>query len=115
MKISELNDEDVLNFLMTSEFTEGDYSPSEFRYLLTKWRYFHRYFQGRNEQTKMSLEDTIKRLQEELEVVKKSEYDTQVKVADKDNLINSLKSRKLTLKERFSGKIILTEDENKQL
>lgn len=115
MKISELNDEDVLNFLMTSEFTEGDYSPSEFRYLLTKWRYFHRYFQGRNEQTKMSLEDTIKRLQEELEVVKKSEYDTQVKVADKDNLINSLKSRKLTWKERFSGKIILTEDENKQL
>jgi hypothetical protein len=63
----------------------------------------------------MSLEDTIKRLQEELEVVKKSEYDTQVKVADKDNLINSLKSRKLTWKERFSGKIILTEDENKQL
>ena len=115
MKISELNDEDVLNFLMTSEFTEGDYSPSEFRYLLTKWRYFHRYFQGRNEQTKMSLEDTIKRLQEELEVVKKSEYDTQVKVADKDNLINSLKSRKLTWKERLSGKIILTEDENKQL
>jgi hypothetical protein len=115
MKISELNDEDVLNFLMTSEFTEGDYSPSEFRYLLTKWRYFHRYFQGRNEQTKMSLEDTIKRLQEELEVAKKGEYDVQVKVADKDNLINSLKSRKLTWKERFSGKIILTEDENKQL
>lgn len=115
MKISELNDEDVLNFLMTSEFTEGDYSPSEFRYLLTKWRYFHRYFQGRNEQTKMSLEDTIKRLQEELEVVKKGEYNAQVKVADKDNLINSLKSRDLTWKERFSGKIILTEDESKNL
>jgi hypothetical protein len=115
MKISELNDEDVLNFLMTSEFTEGDYSPAEFRYLLTKWRYFHRYFQGRNEQTKMSLEDTIKRLQEELEVAKKGEYDVQVKVADKDNLINSLKSRDLTWKERFSGKIILTEDESKNL
>lgn len=115
MKISELNDEDVLNFLMTSEFTEGDYSPSEFRYLLTKWRYFHRYFQGRNEQTKMSLEDTIKRLQDELEVAKKGEYNAQVKVADKDNLINSLKSRDLTWKERFSGKIILTEDESKNL
>ena len=115
MKISELNDEDVLNFLMTSEFTEGDYSPAEFRYLLTKWRYFHRYFHGRNEQTKMSLEDTIKKLEEELEARKKGEYDAQVKVADKDNLINSLKSRKLTWKERFSGKIILTEDENKQL
>jgi hypothetical protein len=115
MKISELNDEDVLNFLMTSEFTEGDYSPAEFRYLLTKWRYFHRYFHGRSEQTKMSLEDSIKRLQDELEIKNKSEFDLQVKIADKDNLINSLKSRKLTWKERFSGKIILTEDENKQL
>jgi hypothetical protein len=115
MKISELNDEEILNFLMTSEFTEGNYSPAEFRYLLTKWRYFHRYFHGRNEQTKMSLEDSIKRLQDELEVKNKSEFDLQVKIADKDNLINSLKSRKLTWKERFSGKIILTEDENKQL
>jgi hypothetical protein len=115
MKISELNDEDVLNFLMTSEFTEGDYSPAEFRYLLTKWRYFHRYFHGRSEQTKMSLEDSIKRLQDELEIKNKSEFDLQVKIADKDNLINSLKSRKLTWKERFSGKIILTEDESKNL
>ena len=115
MKISELNDEDVLNFLMTSEFTEGDYSPAEFRYLLTKWRYFHRYFQGRNEQTKMSLEDSIKRLQDELEIKNKSEFDLQVKIVDKDNLINSLKSRKLTYKERWSGKIILTEDENRKV
>lgn len=114
MRISELNDEDILNFLMTSEFTEGDYSPSEFKYLLTKWRYFHRYFQGRNEQTKISLESTIKRLQEELEDVKKSEYNAQVKVADRDNLIDSLKSRKLTWKERWSGKIIL-EDENRKV
>ena len=114
MKISELNDEDILNFLMTSDF-EGDYSPTEFRYLLTKWRYFHRYFQGRNEQNKMSLEDTIKKLEEQLEATKKSEYDSQVKVADKDNLIHSLKNRKLTFKERFSGKIILTEDESKNL
>ena len=115
MKISELNDEDILNFLMTSEFNEGDYSPAEFRYLLTKWRYFHRYFQGRNEQTKMGLEDTIKRLEDELEGKKKSEFDLQVKIADKDNLINSLKSRKLTFKERWSGKIILTEDENRKV
>ena len=115
MKISELNDEDVLNFLMNSEFTEGDYSTTEFRYLLTKWRYFHRFFQGRNEQTKMSLEDTIKKLQEELEVTKKSEFDLQVKLVKKEDLINSLRNRELTWKERFSGKIILTEDENKQL
>jgi len=115
MKISELNDEDILNFLMTSEFNEGDYSPSEFRYLLTKWRYFHRFFQGKNEQNRMTLEDTIKRLEDELEGKKKSEFDLQVKVADKDNLINSLKSRKLTFKERWSGKIILTEDENRKV
>jgi len=115
MKISELNDEDVLNFLMTSEFTEGDYSPSEFRYLLTKWRYFHRFFQGRNEQNKMTLEDTIKRLEDELDGKKKSEFDLQVKLAKKDDLISSMKNRKLTWKERFNGKIILTEDENRKV
>lgn len=115
MKILELNDELILDFLMNSDFNDQDYSPTEFRYLLTKWRYFHRYFQGKSEQNKMGLEDRIKKLEEQLEIVKKSEYDSQVKVADKDNLINSLKSRELTWKERFSGKIILTEDENRKV
>ena len=114
MKINELNDEEILNFLMVSDF-EQPYSPEELKYLLVKWRYFHRLFQGRNEQTKMKLEDNIKQLQDELDVKKQNEFDLQVKLAKKDDLITTMKNRKLTLKERFSGKIILTEDENRKV
>jgi hypothetical protein len=113
MKISELSDEDVLNFLMTSEF-EGDYSPEELKYLLVKWRYFFRLFQGRNEQTKMSLEDTILKVEEQLEIKKKSEFDLQVELAKKEDLFSSIKNRNLTFKERWTGKII-TKDENREI
>jgi hypothetical protein len=87
MKISELNDEDILNFLMTSEF-EGDYSPEELKYLLVKWRYFFRLFQGRSEQSKMNLEDKILKIEEQLEIKKKSEFDLQVTLAKKEDLIS---------------------------
>ena len=36
--ISELNDEEILDFLMNSDF-DGDFKPEEFRYLLHKWKY----------------------------------------------------------------------------
>jgi hypothetical protein len=113
MKISELNDEDILNFLMTSEF-EGDYSPEELKYLLVKWRYFFRLFQGRSEQSKMNLEDNVLRIQEQLEIKEKSEFDLQVKLANKEDLFASIKNRDLTWKERFTGKII-TKDENREI
>jgi hypothetical protein len=113
IKISELNDEDVLNFLMTSEF-EGDYSPAELKYLLVKWRYFFRLFQGRSEQSKMNLEDTILKVEEQLEIRKKSEFDLQVELAKKEDLFASIKNRDLTFKERWTGKII-TKDENREI
>ena len=112
MKINELKDEEILNFLMVSDF-EQPFSPEELKYLLVKWRYFYRLFQGRNEQTRMKLEDDIKKLQDELDVKKQNEFDLQVKVAKKDDLIATMKSRKLSFKERWLGKIIFTEDENK--
>ena len=111
MKISELNDEDILNFLMTNEF-EGDYSPTELKYLLVKWRYFHRFFQGKNDQTKVQLEGIIFKLDEQIKVKDSFIFDTQKDAANKQNTIDQMKKRKLTFKERWSGKIIL-EDEIK--
>jgi hypothetical protein len=111
MKISQLNDEDVLNFLMTSDF-DGDYSPSELKYLLVKWRYFFRLFQGRSEQSKMNLEDSILKLEEQIEIRNKSVFDLQVDNAQKEDLISNMKNRNLSWKERFKGKIIIN-DENR--
>lgn len=114
MKISELNDEDVLNFLMTSEFTD-DYSPAELKYLLVKWRYFYRLSQGRNEQIKTKGEGDVQKLEYDKELLNNTIGQLSLRIIEKDDLINSLKTRDLTWKERWSGKIILTQDESKTL
>jgi hypothetical protein len=106
MKISELNDEDILNFLMTNEF-EGDYSPTELKYLLIKWRYFHRFFQGKSEQIKNYNEGIISDLKEQIKIKDSLIFEKEKDCANKQNTIDQMKQRKLTFKERWSGKIIL--------
>lgn len=105
MKISELSNEDILNFLMNSEF-EDDYSPSELKYLLMKWKYFYRVSQGRNEQLRNHYEGVVYALEEKIKIKESNETGLQIQILAKDKQIESLKNRKLTWKERFSGKII---------
>jgi hypothetical protein len=103
--ISELKDEEILEFLMTSDF-EGDYKPSEFRYLLIKWRYFYRILHSKHELRKGDHESDLRKLTELIEAEKNENAKLKSIVSDKNFEIESLKSRKLTLKERFTGKII---------
>jgi len=102
--ISELRDEEILEFLMTSEF-EGDYSPVELKYLLIKWRYFYRLANGKIERVSTDSEGTIRKLKADIDLLNTKINNISVENANKDNLINSLTSRKLTFKERWSGKI----------
>lgn len=102
--ISELRDEEILEFLMTSEF-EGDYSPEELKYLLIKWRYFYRLANGKIERVSTDSEGTIRKLKADIDILNTKINNISVESANKDNLINSLTSRKLTFKERWSGKI----------
>ena len=104
--ISELRDDEILDFLMTSEF-ENDYKPEEWRYLMHKWRYFYRLSFGKSESKKIEYEGEIKKLSDELDMKKNETNSLMVKCADKDNIIESIKSRKLTIWERISGKIII--------
>lgn len=110
--ISELNDEEILDFLMNSDF-DGDFKPEEFRYLLHKWKYFYRILNGRYELAKVNHEGEIRQLIADKETLVKSLFDSQVESAQKEDIIGSMKSRKLTWNERLKGKIIL--DENKNL
>ena len=109
--ISELKDDEILEFLMTSEF-EDDYSPSELKYLLIKWRYFYRLKQGNLERKTIDFEGQIQNLENKIKACEKEKMNLQVELADKQNVIDSMKNRNLTLKERWSGKIILKENEN---
>jgi len=110
--INELKDEEILNFLMTSDF-ENEYSPNEFKFLMSKWRYFYRLLFGKYERVKIESSGEIEDLKNKLDDIKKrfdiSNTNYQITIADKDNLINSMKFRRLTWKERLSGKIILNE------
>lgn len=110
--INELKDDEILDFLMTSEF-EGDFKPDELKYLLNKWRYFYRILHGVNERTKVENEGVIRDLNEKVKQLESEVTTLRINNAKSDDTINSLKNRKLTWKERFSGKIITKEDENK--
>ncbi len=112
MSIKELTDEEILDFLMTSEF-EDSYSPEELKYLLHKWRYFYRLFNGKFERYKTDKEFENEQLMGQVELNNNSLTNLQVEVANRDNTIELLKNRKLTWKERWKGKIITEEDENK--
>lgn len=108
--ISELNDSEIIDFLMTSDFEEN-YKPEEFRYLLSKFRYFYRILHGKNEIQISDFENKIKKLEEVI-----SNQENQINIlkyenSQKEDLIGSMKMRKLSFKERITGKII-TEDEN---
>ena len=110
--ISELNDEEILDLLMTSEF-ENNLSPVEFKFLLKKWRYFYRLQNGQKERIKDDLTYNIDTLKGEIETLKNQQYLMMVDSAKKDDKINQLQDRKLTWKERWTGKIITNEDEDK--
>lgn len=103
--ISELNDKEILDFLMTSDF-EGDYSPDELKYLLFKWRYFYRVLHGQSDRIKDSLEGTIRQKDSLIEENNKSIETLTQQNYHREQLIESLNRRKLTWKERISGKII---------
>jgi hypothetical protein len=104
--ISELRDEEILDFLMTSDF-EQEYKSEEFKYLLMKWRFFYRILNGRYELQKTNSGHDLSILNEEIKRLKTQISELQISVADKENQIHQLKNRKLTLKERMSGKISL--------
>ena len=96
--ISELTDGEILDFLMTSDFEN-------------KWRYFYRLSQGRLERTKIDAEGNIRLLESAITSLKVEKNILLSKITEGQNVIDSMKNRKLTLKERFSVKII-TKDDN---
>ena len=109
--ISELKDDEILEFLMTSDF-EGDYSPTELKYLLTKWRYFYRILNGRSDRDVQKLEGDVQNLESKVKSKDLQIENLKNEAINKDDIITTMKNRNLTFKERWSGKIILNKNEN---
>jgi hypothetical protein len=109
--ISELKDNEILEFLMTSDF-EGDYSPTELKYLLTKWRYFYRILNGRLDRDVQKLEGDLQTIENQIKTKDLQIGNLKNEIINKDDIITTMKNRNLTFKERWSGKIILNKNEN---
>ena len=109
--ISELKDDEILEFLMTSDF-EGDYSPTELKYLLTKWRYFYRILNGRLDRDVQKLEGDLQTIENQIKTKDLQIGNLKNEIINKDDTITTMKNRNLTFKERWSGKIILNKNEN---
>ena len=108
--LKELEDDEILNYLMTSEFTEG-LTPDEFKFLLYKFRYFFRIMNGKNESLKTEIEGKSRQLENVKLVHSRQVENILIQKAQIENEFNFLKSKKLSLKERFLGKIIINQDE----
>lgn len=112
--ISELKDEDILDFLMNSDL-EGNYSPEELKYLLLKWKYFYRTLHGRLTRVKDDSDGNIKSLTSEVENLKSQITQLQLLNVESESMISSLKNRKLTWKERLKGEIITNKNETSRV
>jgi hypothetical protein len=104
MNIKEFSDEEILDFLMTSEFHDN-YSPDELKNFLIKWRYFYRLHNGKFERFKCDSEFLISKLESKVDSLNRNILLLESKNIEKQEQIDYLKNRKLSWKERFFGKV----------
>jgi hypothetical protein len=101
--ITELEDKDILEFLMTSDLHEK-YRPEDYKYLIFKFRHFYKLLYGKYQLYKTEKELECKNLGEDVIKLNKEVNESLV---ENTNLKNTLDQKnlpvKLTLKERFSG------------
>lgn len=102
--IAELTDREILDFLMTSDFNEN-LSPDETRFLLLKFRNFYRMTSSRNELLTSDLE-TAKQNLSELLNLKQTVHQLSEQNKNLSEKLDTIMNKKLSIKERFFGKII---------
>lgn len=101
--ISELKDEEILEFLMTSDLNE-QYRPEDYKYLIFKFKQFYKILYGKYQLYKDNTELGLKNLNESNEILNNQLQKQLIENADLKNKIDQLSLPvKLTLKERIKG------------
>lgn len=100
---------DELNYLMTSDFDNmDDASPEQFKELLLKFRYEYRLLSGKNTSLLSEVNKLTLNIQNLSNVINEKEFKYKTTIANLENDIHFIKaklSKKLSFKERFSGKL----------
>lgn len=104
-----LSEKEVLDYLMTSDFNEG-LTPEEYRLLLFQFRNFFRIISGKNELLKTELSGKDREMDELRKDFEKRMNETLTEKAKVENKIMFNNNRKLTLKERWTGKLIIKDE-----
>ncbi len=107
--MNHLTENEILDYLMTSEFNEG-LTPDEFKFLLMQFRYFYRLMNGKNENMKLQIDTKNRDIMEIKKIHEQNLNSVLYEKANLENKLNMLKSRKLSWSERFSGKLNLNQD-----
>ena len=107
---SRINDNDILDYLMTSDFNDG-YTIDESRLLLLKFRQFYRTLQSTNESLNHIINTDKKYIDYEMEQISKEHMINQEKISLENGVIKEI-SLKHSLKENYLELIINSYREN---
>jgi hypothetical protein len=100
-----LDNEEMLDYLMTSDFNEP-LKREEFIFLLNKWKNYYRILHSRYMVKNDGNDQRIQKLERDKKLLENNIKNLKIKLADKQNQIDQFNNRKLTFKERLKGKII---------
>ena len=106
---SRINDNDILDYLMTSDFNDG-YTIDESKLLLLKFRQFYRTLQSTNESLKHIINTEKKNIDSLNDMLEKVKSESQNKIDELNNILNTIKNKKLSIIERINGKINIKDD-----
>lgn len=118
MTIYNYDDNRLLDYLMNEDFNENNnlHGIKELKFFLRKWKDFYRYLYVTHDRYKKEKEKEIDTLNEKIKKLENDILHLQIKNAEYEDLINNIKNKKLSLKERIKGKITFKEnDENKRI
>jgi predicted RNase H-like nuclease (RuvC/YqgF family) len=102
--IVELTDEEILEFLMTSDLIEN-YRSDDYKYLIFKFRNFYKILHSKHQLYKTQTDPLIKNLQSSVDNLTRELESEKSARRQLDSQVEQLKKpRKLTLKERIYGK-----------
>lgn len=103
--MNELSDDEILQFLMTSDLNER-FRPEEYKFLIFKYRDFYKILHGKYQLHKIQSEKIISDLQNSNQQLNSQITNFEVQKNIAINELESIpKERKLTFKERILGKV----------
>jgi hypothetical protein len=103
----ELSDEEILQYLMTSDLNEN-FRPEEYKFLILKFRDFYKILHGKHQLHKIQSERLISDLDSSNKELNNRISDFQVQRNLAVNELEAIpKNRKLTFNERITGKITI--------